>query len=161
MIQIRPAKEDDARDLAAMNDEFNATQTSQQDIRERLTATRSNELICVADKEGSLIGFACAQFYSSICYPEPVGEITEIYVRNAYRRRGVAKRMLVFLEDALAGIGVSEIRAATNNANAEGNGLFHSAGYSQDNHCVYRKWAGIVHSNRRAPNQRMQRANSR
>ncbi|MGI6566489.1 MAG: GNAT family N-acetyltransferase [Limnochordia bacterium] len=55
----------------------------------------------MARVNGSAAGFACAQLCSSFCYDWPFGEITEMYVRKAYRRRVVGSALLAFLEGQL------------------------------------------------------------
>lgn len=48
---------------------------------------------------GELTGFVCVQLKKSFCYDEYMPEITEVYVKPQYRRRGVARTMISYAEE--------------------------------------------------------------
>ena len=53
-----------------------------EDPREIIESLRcGHELVTVAFLDDFTVGFACAQVFSSFCYPTSHGEITEMYVR--------------------------------------------------------------------------------
>jgi GNAT superfamily N-acetyltransferase len=64
------------------------------DIVESLN--KSTELVAVAVNNDKIVGFACAQRFDSFCYNEPQAEITELYVEEAARKKGVAT-LLIFV----------------------------------------------------------------
>ena len=57
------------------------------------------EIVIVDDDNGVLTGFVCVQLKKSFCYDEYMPEITEVYVRLLYRERGIASKMISFVED--------------------------------------------------------------
>ncbi len=95
---VRLATVSDAEQLKVLNTEFNGPgDMTVQGIRESLLANRQ-EIVVVDDMDGRLTGFVCVQLKKSFCYGEYIPEITEVYVRPDYRKRGVAGQMISFAE---------------------------------------------------------------
>lgn len=97
---IRLASVGDAGELERLNTEFNGKgKTTEESIRASLLTNRC-EIVIVADGNGGrLAGFVCVQLKKSLCYEDFMPEITEVYVRPEYRRRGVAHEMLIFAQE--------------------------------------------------------------
>jgi ribosomal protein S18 acetylase RimI-like enzyme len=129
MLNIRSATPDDAAALAVLNDEFNATVTTVEDIRKRSEATGSRELVYIGMEDEQAVGFACVQVYYSICYPGPMAEVTEIYVRDGCRNQGIGKALIARIESDLSARGIAEVRVEVNPANEMGKKLYFSSGY--------------------------------
>ena len=142
MLDIRSATSDDAATLAVLNDEFNATVTTAEDIRRRFGQTGSRELVYIAIEDELAVGFACAQVYHSICYQRPMAELTEIYVSSGYRSRGIGRALLAHIESNLVARRVSEMRIETHMANEMAKKLYLSAGYKPLEHQILAKKLG-------------------
>ena len=136
MLDVRSATPDDAEVIATLNDEFNATATTADDVRTRFEASNGHELVYIATEDEVAVGFACAQVYDSICYRRPMAEVTEIYVRDHYRNRGVGSALLARIESDLVARQVSEVRIETGLANEIAKTLYLSSGYSAVEHQV-------------------------
>ena len=96
---VRKACENDAKQLAELNNEFNGEgETPLENIKASLLNNRQ-EIVVVDEENGVLTGFVCIQLKKSFCYDEYMPEITEVYVRPAYRERGIAGRMISFAEE--------------------------------------------------------------
>ena len=96
---VRNATVNDAEQLGVLNDEFNgAGETTLNNIRNSLMCNQQ-EVVIVDDENGVLTGFVCVQLKKSFCYDDYMPEITEVYVRPAYRESGIASRMISFAED--------------------------------------------------------------
>lgn len=97
---IRLASIGDAAELELLNAEFNGRgEATAESIRTSLLTNR-HEVVVVADgKNGKLAGFVCVQLKKSFCYEDFMPEITEVYVRPDYRRRGIAREMLTFAQE--------------------------------------------------------------
>lgn len=96
---IRIASVEDAEQLAALNEEFNGKgETDIASIRNSL-ANNAQEVVVVDDENGALAGFVCVQLKRSFCYDGYMPEITEVYVRPAYRKKGIASAMIACAED--------------------------------------------------------------
>ncbi len=96
---IRLATVNDAEQLDILNIEFNGeNEITLENIKESLL-NNQQEVVFVADDNGLLGGFVCVQLKKSFCYDEYMPEITEVYVKQAYRKRGIASAMITFAEE--------------------------------------------------------------
>lgn len=114
-IHIRLATVNDAREIAKLNEEFNGVGMTAEEIIDHLSYT--NELVVLALINDLPVGFACAQYYISICYSNPCAEITELYVKKDARGRGIATLLLDFIEEELESRGVKSIKVLTGKEN--------------------------------------------
>ena len=95
---VRIATVNDAEQLNILNNEFNGEgETSIGSIRNSLMNNKQ-EIVIVADEGDMLVGFVCVQLKKSFCYDDYMPEITEVYVKPTYRKRGVASEMITFAE---------------------------------------------------------------
>ena len=95
---IRIATVNDAEQLNILNIEFNGEgETSIDNIRKSLKNNK-REVVIVAEEDEELVGFVCVQLKKSFCYDDYMPEITEVYVKPTYRKRGVASEMITFAE---------------------------------------------------------------
>ena len=129
MFHIRLAKLSDAPELQKLNDLFNGEGTnSLEDISETLK-TNTLETVCVADDRGRLAGFCCGQVCKSICCPILYAEITELFVMREYRRQGLGKQLLRYMETELINSGVRHFHILTSKDKFVAQALYHSFGF--------------------------------
>ncbi|KOY17406.1 GNAT family N-acetyltransferase [Paenibacillus xylanivorans] len=114
-IHIRWANATDAEELLKLNDAFNGVGTSIEEVIDSLAL--SNELIALAVIDDQAVGFACAQYFKSFCYRGLQGEITEMYIAEAARRRGLATLLIAFIEEELRERGVTNVKILTGQRN--------------------------------------------
>lgn len=96
---VRIATVSDAKQLDILNDEFNGRgETTIEKIRDSL-AHNQQEVVVVDEEEGKLVGFVCVQLKKSFCYVEYMPEITEVYVKSEYRKKGIAREMIIYAEN--------------------------------------------------------------
>ena len=96
---VRIATVNDAEQLNILNNEFNGEgETSIDNIRNSLMNNKQ-EVVIVAEEDNRLVGFVCVQLKKSFCYDDYMPEITEVYVKQAYRKRGIAGEMISFAEN--------------------------------------------------------------
>lgn len=136
-IYIRWAHADDAEILAILNEEFNGPGITALEVRRSLE--EAHEFVAIALIDDVPAGFACAQCYSSVCYPHPQGEITELYINRSARRKGAATLLLAFLEQELRVRGVKTIKVLTGNNNALALKLYERSGYLRKEHISLQK----------------------
>lgn len=140
-IQVRLATSNDAGDLARLNFEFNGGERRQAaDIARNLN--RNKELVVVAVTQNEIVGFGCAQSYQSFCYPAANGEITEMYVTEAARRKGAAAALIAFLEQALKERGVDNVKILTGSLNNPAIRTYETSGYVKCSETVLMKHLG-------------------
>ena len=95
---VRIATVNDAEQLNNLNIEFNGEGEAGIDHIEDSLANNKQEIVIVAEEEDSLVGFVCVQLKKSFCYDDYMPEITEAFVKPAYRKRGIAGEMISFAE---------------------------------------------------------------
>lgn len=137
MLEVRKAVKDDVSDLANLNFKFNEAIIEHKEIIESLE--NSKEIVVVALWEKEVIGFVCGQYFKSFCYENLSGEVTELYVKEQFRRKGVAKSLISFLEKELNSMGVKEIKIITNIRNKVAKSVYQSIGYKLKKWVVFNK----------------------
>ena len=68
---IRLATPQDAPQLYQLNEQFNGPSGSTVEAMANALAGNSQEIVAVAQEDGLLAGFACAQVKRSFCYESP------------------------------------------------------------------------------------------
>lgn len=136
-VHVCEAELSDAAELCRLNMEFNGEGRSVESIQ--VSIAGGKEWIAIARIGGITIGFACAQTYHSFCYNDLQGEITELYIREAYRRQGAATAILSFLEEKLWNSGVRSVKILTNQKNQAAIHAYTNSGYRVANEAVLHK----------------------
>lgn len=130
-VIVREATVTDAEELSRLNQAFNGGEKRPSaKIVEHLSINQ-NEVIAVAEISGKIVGFGCAQCIYSFCYDLPHGEITELFVEESARRKGIAAALISFLEKSLRDRGVISMKVLTGREN--------SAAINTYEHCQYIK----------------------
>ncbi|WP_438350648.1 GNAT family N-acetyltransferase [Paenibacillus sp. FA6] len=114
-IHIRWVNTNDTADLVMLNYAFNGVGMSIDEVKDNLTLT--NELIALAVIDDMPVGFACAQYFKSFCYRGLQGEITELYITEVARGRGLGTLLITFLEEELRARGVTNVKVLTGKKN--------------------------------------------
>lgn len=136
-IHIRWANENDAEDLLKLNDAFNGVGTNMEEVKESLAL--SNELIALAVIDGQAVGFACAQYFKSFCYRGLQGEITEMYIAEVARRRGLATLLIAFIEEELKARGVTSVKILTGQSNERAIKTYEKSNYARTEEVLLQK----------------------
>lgn len=131
---VRTATVKDAEQLSILNDEFNGKgETTVDNVRTSLMSNHQ-EVVVVDDENGVLTGFICVQLKKSFCYDEYMPEITEVYVRPEYRKRGIASKMITFAEDyCTKKYPLHKYELLTGNDNLVAQSVYGKLGYTDDN----------------------------
>ena len=132
-MRIRPAEPRDAGEFAELNRRFNGEPG-------RLAASEAgSERVLVAELEGALVGFACVQILRTVCSDSPWAELTELFVDDASRCRGIGAALVSEAERIAWASGCGELVLRTRGDNSEARALFEGCGYERAAHVVYRK----------------------
>jgi len=136
---IRLAQPSDATQLHKLNELFNGDGTNTLDnIEGKLNSSRE-ELVYVADDGERLVGFCCGHIISSVCYPVDYAEITELYVIDECRRRGIGKQLIYFIEERLKALGARHFHILTFKDNSAAIALYMSCGYKKTSETLLEK----------------------
>jgi ribosomal protein S18 acetylase RimI-like enzyme len=134
---IRWANENDAEILATLNEEFNGTGLTTNEIKKSLS--EYDELVALAIKDDVPVGFACAQCFTSFCYRDRQGEITEMYIKEAARRKGLASLLISFLEQELRLRGVKSVKILTGRNNDSAFKTYERSNYVKKDYVAFQK----------------------
>ncbi|MEJ9219967.1 GNAT family N-acetyltransferase [Paenibacillus glucanolyticus] len=135
--QVRMASHSDASVLVQLNEEFNEALMPQEDVERSLK--QAHEIVAIAYLNDVPVGFACAQSFQSFCYPELMGEITEMYVQERARRQGLAGMLIAYLEEQLVERGVKTVKVLTGHDNDQAIGAYAKSGYIQEDEVMLEK----------------------
>ncbi|AOL16661.1 GNAT family N-acetyltransferase [Sulfolobus sp. A20] len=125
MVTIRRAKKEDIEMITdffsrmyRLNSEFDPLLSTQEDLEERVSKVieksleSPNEIIVIAEDNGKVVGAARVIAYDRIFYvPEKEAVIEEFYVHPSYRRQGVGKEIVSFIQGELEKLGIQLIAA--------------------------------------------------
>ena len=147
-LEIRFARPEDAEDLCRLNRLFNGEgvagpqQTREALSKALLSPDGSQEQTVIALADGQAVGFLCGRILRSWCYQSPSAELTELYVLDIHRRRGVGKALIAFLEDFYRREQVCECTLKTGLHNHKAQSLYQQMGYRRESELVYQKELG-------------------
>ena len=131
MVRIADLK--DAGQLGVLNDEFNGKGEATIDNIRNSLSDNQQEVVIVADENGTLVGFVCVQLKKSFCYNDYMPEITEVYVVPAYRKKGIASEMITFAEDYCAkNYSFHKYELLTGKKNTAAQSVYGKLGYTDD-----------------------------
>ncbi|UPK47288.1 GNAT family N-acetyltransferase [Paenibacillus pabuli] len=136
-MHIRWANATDAEELLKLNDAFNGVGTSIEEVIDSLAL--SNELIALAVIDDQAVGFACAQYFKSFCYRDLQGEITEMYIAEIARRRGLATLLIAFIEEELKARGVTSVKILTGHRNEMAIKTYEKSNYARKEEVLLQK----------------------
>lgn len=128
-LSILPASAADAADLARLNGLFNSATLTPAEQAEHLRAAASTERALLAWVDGRAIGFTCLRFARLITTALPYAEVTELFVEEAFRRRGIARALLAEAETLARGLGAPGIILFTGLKNETAQVFYRAVGY--------------------------------
>ncbi len=128
-LSIRPASVADAADLARQNGLFNGATLTPAEQAEHLRAAASTERALLAWVDGRAVGFTCLRFARLITTAVPYAEVTELFVEEAFRRRGIARALLAEAETLARGLGAPGIILFTGLKNETAQVFYRAVGY--------------------------------
>ena len=137
-LQIKRADMTDVIALHGLCLEFNGDFTTEELIADSLLNNRQ-EMVLVAYEDEFPVGFLCGQIRRSMCYEALHGEVAELYIREEYRRRGIAKKLVELIEFEFKKHDVFIIDIVTSLDNHTAQAFYSSCGYTRKTRLIYRK----------------------
>ena len=128
-MKIRLADVNDAAVLASLNRKFNKTQDTPEQVAARIESEPLGEIALVAEVEETVVGFACLRVTRSICYDAALAELTELYVDEAHRRKGVGRALVEYAEKIAFEQKAESLMLLTNGKNLTAQEFYRSLGY--------------------------------
>ena len=144
-IVTRVATTADAPALAQLNFAFNGVHVAPDILAGRLADPQHVEQALVAEIDGRIAGFAALRIVPCLFYDHPHGELTELYVEEAYRRRGVGRALVLLAEQMAQASGVTELFVLTGDANIAARRLYAALGFAEGDIALSKALAEDAH----------------
>ncbi len=128
-LLIRQAMPADAPAVARLNQDFNDVQTDVAVMAARLERCLATERIFLAEIDGLAVGFLALWLFPVICFPEPYAEVSELFVEEAYRRRGIGRALLEAAIETAQREGAAELKLNTGFRNTAAQQLYYALGF--------------------------------
>ena len=130
---IRVAAAEDAEQLIALNESFNGQGEITLDSVHASLSQNKQEMVIVAEVNAELVGFVCVQLKKSFCYADYMPEITEVYVKPDFRKRGIATKMIAYAETCCtARFPLHKFELLTGQNNRTAQAVYQKLGYTDD-----------------------------
>jgi GNAT superfamily N-acetyltransferase len=128
-MNIRIAQSSDSLDVAHLKLLFNGVDTPAEEYAARLSDPRRVDIPILAEVEGRVVGLVNLRLAPSVFYAEPYAEISELFVEEAYRRRGIGQALVQFAESQAKAAGANEMIILTDFYNHNAQMLYYHLGY--------------------------------
>jgi GNAT superfamily N-acetyltransferase len=128
-LLIRQATPADAAAVARLNEDFNEVRTDVATMAARIAQCLLTERILLAEIDGLAVGFLSLWLFPVICAPDPYAEVAELFVEEAYRRRGVGRALLEEAIEIARSEGAAELKVVTGFRNTAAQQLYYAVGF--------------------------------
>ena len=128
-VIITIASTDDAHEIACLNLLFNEATDPAEAIAARMNDPACVETVILAKFGREVVGFALVRVVPCVLYEDHHAELTELYVMDAYRKRGIAGKLLSFAEKIAIQKGAQSILVQTGDENVAALSLYRKHGY--------------------------------
>ena len=136
---VRDIREGDADALAQVLTAFTGLTTTPAQIQQRLTRSRGIEHPILAEIDGKVVGFASLRLVNYLGEDAPYAELSELFVLEDYRRRGIARALMTELEVRACAAGASSLAVLTGADNETALALYRARGF-QEFSIALQKW---------------------
>lgn len=138
-IEVRPAGLDDASEIARLNGLFNGSTEPPEAYLPRLADPERVDTPLLAWVEGKAAGIANLRLARQVFYPEPYAELSELFVEEAYRRRGIGRALILHAEELARQAGATEMVILTGFENFPAREFYRGLRYANDDLAVRKK----------------------
>lgn len=129
----------DIANLFEMNELFNGVGYNSVEMIQKSIEYNQQEVVAIAYEKGMAAGFACAQVFWSMCYDVKYAEITELFVKEPFRKKGFGRGLISFLEKTFEQQGIFDFQLFTSEDNENAQRFYEKMGYARDRELMYRK----------------------
>ncbi|MEZ4672652.1 MAG: GNAT family N-acetyltransferase [Caldilineaceae bacterium] len=129
ILSISAVTATDEEALAGLISEFCGLPTSADQIRQRLARSTGIEHPVLARFDQEVVGFASLRLLYYLGEDAPYAEISELYVRAAYRQQGIGRALLAVLETEARRAGATGWSVLTGEDNHAARALYERMGF--------------------------------
>jgi GNAT superfamily N-acetyltransferase len=144
---IREACVEDAEVVAELFSEFNAilgadglpeelaflpqnVNVTAEQMASRLRAMAGVEIAFVAELDGVAAGLACLRLVPYVGQDAPFAELTQLFVRTRFKRRGVGAALMAAVEQRAIDAGATCVHIVTGRDNEDAQAFYKAEGYA-------------------------------
>jgi ribosomal protein S18 acetylase RimI-like enzyme len=131
-VTVRQATIDDAAEFARLMNQFDGTGATPEQVAARMQACASFLTIWLGLLDGGIAGYACLRLLPVLQGDEPYAELTDLYVDEPFRRRGVARAILAHVHAVAHDAGARDVVLMTDFTNHAAQAAYRDAGYLDD-----------------------------
>lgn len=139
IINLRLADINDIDALYELNELFNGIGCSIKEIMAESIRNNNQETVFIAAAGDIVIGFLCVQLFKSMCYNINYAEITELFIREEYRRQGAATELMNYAEEYFKSQNICGYQLFTGACNKTAQAFYEKMGYIRSDEMMYRK----------------------
>ncbi len=145
-VDYREVQKDDAPKLVPLFEAFYGQwfgePVTTSAVHRRIDQARSIETFVVAEREGKLLGFASLRLVPSLDLT-PYAELSDLFVAEPYRRQGVGRGLLGFIEQRARERGADRLILTTGLKNVEAQSFYRAVGF-EDHALAMKKSVGAT-----------------
>lgn len=128
-LKTRIATIEDAPELVRLNRLFNDIHEKADALAERLRNPQRVETPILAEIDNHIVGFAAVRIVPTVFYTTPHAEMTELFVEEVYRRKGIGQALITHVEQFARENGASELVVLTGSDNEASQSLYRGMGF--------------------------------
>ncbi|HNS52862.1 MAG TPA: GNAT family N-acetyltransferase [Anaerolineae bacterium] len=129
---VRQARIEDAALVHDLLLEFNGEALPPEALARRMRQASPLEKALLAEQEGHAAGLLVLRIVPTISSAEDWAEITEMYVRPAFRRQGTGSALIRAAEEICRARGCTELSLLVDPENLEAQAFYHASGFRRD-----------------------------
>jgi ribosomal protein S18 acetylase RimI-like enzyme len=131
-LVVRQAGIEDAGVICTLLLEFNGESLSPETLACRMRQVSVPETVFLAEKRGHPAGLLVLRIVPTISNAQDWAEITELYVRPAFRRQGTASALILAAAEKSRARGCTELSLLVDPANVEAHAFYEASGFRCD-----------------------------
>jgi ribosomal protein S18 acetylase RimI-like enzyme len=139
IVLVRDVREGDAAALSQLLTEFTQLTTTPEQIHQRLDRSQGIEYPILAEIDGRVVGFASLRLLNYLGEDTPYAELSELFVSEEFRRRGIGRALLAEVEVRARAAGASNLVILTASDNEAAVALYREMGF-QEFSIALQKW---------------------
>jgi ribosomal protein S18 acetylase RimI-like enzyme len=128
---LRDVSREDAEAIAHLITEFTHLLTTAIEVQQRLERSHGIEHPILAELDGMVVGFASLRLVNYLGEDVPYAEVSELFVSERHRRRGIARALMSELERRARAAGASNLVVLTAADNDTAIALYRDMGFDE------------------------------
>ena len=113
-------------------------ETTKENMKESI-ANNNHEIVCIAYIDNVAVGYCVGLIIKSICHKNCRMDIESLFVRDEYRKKGIGKALIEFVEKEAAAKNIKHFHINTGKNNTNARMLYEKLGYTDTGEILLEK----------------------